>query len=76
MVTKRKVTLEQLVHAMQGTCSTCHHWERQEQDECGTCHRYPPQVVFAGADDSGGDCYSVWPQTDLTDQCGEFRPGQ
>lgn len=72
----RKVSVDRLLQAMQGSCSTCLHWEREGQEEVGDCHRYPPTVIYAPDSEGQGDCFSVFPQTDLTDQCGEFKPKQ
>lgn len=77
MAAKRiRITPEQLVAAMQGSCSTCWHWERDGASESGECHRFPPFVHSEPDEDGGVGLFSVWPQTALTDQCGEFKPKQ
>lgn len=72
----KKATIDQLMAAMQGSCGTCHHWSREAVEDSGTCFRYPPYVIYTAGESPDGDCFSVWPQTDLTDLCGEFKPKQ
>ena len=76
MVRKVKLTAEQLLNAMQGSCGCCKHWERLNGGESGECHRYPPQILTDVDEEGKQGLFSVSPQTDLTDNCGEYKPNQ
>ena len=55
-------------------CETCCYWIRLPSDthtdnQDGDCRRYPPQLLHDPEDGT----YAVWPITETTDYCGEYR---
>jgi hypothetical protein len=54
-----------------GVCGNCAHWrkiESQSNDTAqGMCKRFPPIIV-----QSEDGAYSLYPQTESIDECGEF----
>lgn len=69
MATRKKV-IEATDRAQ---CSQCAYWERlpperDMEDDAGLCRRYPPVVLL-----DNSDPFTIWPLTDETDMCGEYR---
>ena len=64
---------------MKNTCETCRFWEedtRKVTEYDGYCRFKPPVVMIDDSDsDSDSECFTVWPGTENTDWCGEYRPG-
>lgn len=61
-----------------GNCGACYHWQRLEvagdhQIDVGECRRYPPTPLY---DVSENGILSVYPETQESEVCGEFRPLQ
>lgn len=57
----------------QSQCSICAYWERlpperDMEDDAGLCRRYPPVVLL-----DNSEPFTIWPLTEDTDMCGEFR---
>ena len=57
------------------TCYNCRFWD-QLTDSQGACRRYPPKPVTLCAEEEKSllDNYKAhWPDTHITDFCGEFQ---
>ena len=54
-------------------CAECVHWVENKEEgsvgRCGDCRRYPPRVML----DSEDSVMCVFPYTDHSDLCGEFK---
>lgn len=65
------------------TCSTCQFWVTEQFANWGCCCRYPPIPVSEplNISDTSSNCNysiqgkicSIWPETKLTDWCGEYK---
>ena len=55
------------------TCDGCVYWVENKDEgsigRCGDCRRYPPTVLL----DSKDAMICVFPYTESTDSCGEFK---
>lgn len=55
------------------SCAQCVFWLEDKEPgsvgRCGTCRRFPPTVLL----DSEDSVMSLWPYTEATDLCGEFK---
>ena len=63
---------------MRQACGTCHYWVQLGEQplpdgrtgEVGECHRYAPTIVRAHSQTPG---FRIWPETEVTDWCGEWK---
>jgi hypothetical protein len=58
---------------MLSNCISCGFWEPAQSSRRGVCRRYAPRVSLLLIGAIEPELKAVWPSTEASDQCGEWR---